>query len=136
MKRVTTKKPQQDNQVLEILKKLTSRVEHTAADISSVKKDVRFINTRLEDVEHNTGTMRTEIGGIKNDMNEMKADLGSLKDDMNKMEEQLVEKINSSELRLHDRIGNVADLITVDFGKKIANNTKRIQKLEHAQLIS
>lgn len=118
------KKTPQDEQVIEMLKKLTSRVEDATIDISSIKSDLKFVNLRLSGVEHNTDLMKVDMESIKNDMEGLKADAGGLRS-----------KIEGAEERLHKRIEHVADLITIEFGGKIQNHEKRIQKLEHVQQV-
>lgn len=108
------KKTPQDEQVIEMLKKLTSRVEDATIDISSIKSDLKFVNLRLNGVEHNTEIMKVDI---------------------EKMKEYFESKLTEVGNRLDKRIEYVADLITIELGGKIRKHEKRIQKLEHVQQV-
>ncbi len=130
MKKTTKQKPQ-DEQSIDILKRVAKRVEEATVDISSIKTDLKFVKFRLSGVEHNTDLMQVDIEKMKNDMGDMKNDIGGLKADGG----GLPSKIEGAEERLNKRIEHVADLITIELGGKLQNHGKRIQKLEHAQQV-
>jgi chromosome segregation ATPase len=88
MKKIIKQKPQNE-QVLDVLKRLATRIEEATVDISSIKTDLKFVNLRFARVEHNTDIMkvdiekmRQEIGGIKNEMGEMKTEMTTMKKDI------------------------------------------------------
>lgn len=114
MKKTIKQKPQ-DEQSIDILKRVAKRVEEATVDISDIKSDLKMVNLRLSGVEHNTQLMKVDIENMKGDMGE----LGN--------------KIDGVENRLNRRIEHVADLITVEFGGKLQSHEKRIKKLEYAQ---
>ena len=107
MKKILKQKPQGE-QILEVLKKLTKRIEEATVDIHSIKFDVKV--------------MKLDIMGIKSDSAIMKVDI-----------EKIREELGELGIRLDKRITNVADLITFEFGGKLQDHEKRIGKLEHAQ---
>ena len=110
---------QKDNQVIDVLKRLTRRIEEATVDISSIKTDIKFSKLRLSGIEHNTEMM--------------KVDMEKLKFDMESTNEELGDKIEGAENRINKRISNVSDLIAVEFGGKLQWHEKRIAKLEQAQ---
>jgi len=118
MKKIVKQKPQ-DELVLEVLKKLTKRIEEATVDIHSIKFDVK--ETKLD------------VGFMQSDFAIMKVDIEKLKSDMTGMETNLGDKLVGLESRLNERIGHVADLITVELGGKLRNHEKRIKKLEQVQ---
>lgn len=114
MKKIVKQKSQ-DEQSIDILKRVAKRVEEATVDISSIKTDLKFVNLRLTGVEHNTEIMKV-------DMEKLKVDIG-----------ELGNKTDGVENRLDKRIEHVADLITIELGGKLQNHEKRIKKLEHIQ---
>lgn len=114
MKKTTKQKPQEE-QSIDILKRVAKRVEEATIDISDMKSDLKMVNLRLGVVEHNTEIMKVDIENMKVDMGE----LGN--------------KIDGVENRLDKRIEHVADLIIIELGGKLQNHEKRIKKLEYIQ---
>ncbi len=107
MKNIIKQKPQ-DEQVLDVLKRLTKRMEEATVDIHSIKFDVK--ETKLD------------VGYIQSDFAIMKVDV-----------EKIREELEEAEERLGKRISNVADLLTISLGKKLQNVKERVHKLEHIQ---
>ena len=97
-----------DKQILDVLKKLTSRVEDATVDIHSIKFDVKAMKLDMMRLESNSSIMKVDI-------------------------ERIREEIEELEIRLGKRITNIADLITVSQAKNFKNVEKRIQKLEQFQ---
>ena len=74
-----------DQQSIDILKRIAKRVEEAAIDIHAMKNDLQMVSIRLNNVEHNTKMMkvdmekmRDEIGGMKKDIKEIKKDTEGL----------------------------------------------------------
>lgn len=107
MKKISKQKSQ-DDQILEILKKLTSRMEDATVDIHSMKYDIK---------------------SMKLDMGFMQSDFAIIKVDVEKTREEL----RGAEDRLGKRISHVADLITISMDQKFRTVEKRIKKTEHIQ---
>lgn len=101
----------QDSQVLEVLKRLTKRIEEATVDIHSIKFDVKA--TKLD------------VGFMQSDFAIMKVDVEETREELKEVEE-----------RLGKRISHVADLITISLGQKIGKIEKQIQKIERAQQAS
>lgn len=85
MKKIIKQQPQ-DEQSLDILKRVAKRVEEATVDIHEMKRDLKFVNLRLGQVERNTELMkvdmekmRAEIGEIKTDMTRVKKDIKEIK---------------------------------------------------------
>jgi len=121
MKKTIKQKPQEE-QSIDILKRVAKRVEDATVDINDIRYDLKSVKLRLGNVEHNTEIMKVDIEKLKFDMEDMKNDLG--------------DKIEGSENRLNKRIQHVADLITIELGGKLQNHEKRIKKLEYIQQIA
>lgn len=100
-----------DEQAVDILKRLSKRIEEATVDIHSIKFDVKV--------------MKLDMMGIKSDSAIMKVDI-----------EKIREELEELGTRLDKRITNIADLITIEFGGKLQNHEKRIKKLEHIQQTS
>lgn len=111
MKKIAKQRPQ-DEQVLDVLKRLTKRIEEATVDIHSIKYDVK--STKL-------------------DVGFMQSDFAIMKVDIEKLRTELDNKLTDIEGRLNKRLTHVADLITVELGGKLQNHEKRIQKIEHVQ---
>lgn len=111
MKKPIEQKPQ-DEQVLDVLKRLTKRIEETTVDIHSIKFDVK--------------AMKLDVGF-------MQSDFAIMKVDMEKMREELDDKLSGVEDRLGKRILHVADLITISMDQKFRTIEKKIRKIEHIQ---
>jgi len=107
MKKIVKQKPQ-DELVLEVLKKLTKRIEEATVDIHSIKIDIK--ETKLD------------VGFMQSDFAIMKIDIERIREELEKVEE-----------RLGKRIANVADLITMSMTQKFKTVEKRIKKLEQVQ---
>lgn len=108
MKKTVKQKPQ-DEQSIDILKRVAKRVEDATVDIGEMKRSLRLVNLRLSTVESNTGIMKVDV-------------------------EKIREELVGAETRLNKRITRVADLITLNLGDKLQNHEKRIKKIEHIQL--
>ena len=121
MKKIVKQKPQEEQSV-DILKRVAKRVEEVTVDISSMKSDLKFMNLRLGNVEHNTGIMKVDIEKLKSDLANTENNIGS--------------ELLGFETRLNKRISNVADLITIQLGNKIQNHEKRIKKIEQIQQVA
>lgn len=72
----------QDSQVLDVLKRLTKRIEEATVDISSIKNDVKFVKLRLSGVEHNTELMKVDMEKMRGEIGEIKIDMTSVKKDI------------------------------------------------------
>ena len=107
MKKIIKQKPQ-DEQVLDVLKRLIKRIEEATVDIHSIKFDVK--------------ASKLDVGYIESDLSIMKVDV-----------EKIREELEGVEDRLGKRIANVADLITISLSKKLQKVKKRVHKLEHIQ---
>ena len=107
MKKAIKQKPQEE-QSIDILKRVAKRVEDATVDIGEMKRSLRFANLKLGDVERNTGIIKVDI-------------------------EKIREELGETENRLNKRITKVADLITLNLGDKLQNHQKRIKKLEQIQ---
>lgn len=107
MKKIVKQKPQ-DEQVLDVLKKLTKRIEEATVDIHSIKFDVKA--TKLD------------VGFMQSDFAIMKVDV-----------EKIKEQIEQAKEGLEKRITHVADLITISLGNKLQKVKKRVHKLERVQ---
>ncbi len=118
MKKILKHKPQEE-QSIDILKRVAKRVEEATVDLASIKTDVKFTKLRLSNVEHNTEIMKVDIEKLKFDIADVK--------------EGLEDKLTGLETRLNKRIEHVADLITVELGGKLQNHEKRIKKMENIQ---
>ena len=81
MKKATKQKPQ-DEQSIDILKRLSKRMEEATIDIHSMKRDLKFVNLSLGQVERNTEVMKVDIERLKNEVGEMKIDMGTMKKDI------------------------------------------------------
>lgn len=103
----TPQKPQ-DEQILDVLKRLTKRIEESTVDIHSIKYDIKV--------------MKLDVGFMQSDFAIMKVDV-----------EKTREELGGVEDRLGKRITHVADLTTIDLGEKLRIHEKRIKKLEHIQ---
>ncbi len=103
MKKIVKQKPQ-DEQSIDILKRVAKRVEEATVDIHSLKFDVK--------------AMKLDMGFIQSDFAIMKVDV-----------EKIREELEGVEDRLGKRIAHVADLITISLGKKL----QKVQKLEQLQ---
>ncbi len=110
MKKILKQKSQ-DEQILEVLKRLTKRIEEVTVDIHSIKFDVK--ETKLD------------VGYIQSDLAIMKVDI-----------EKIREELEEAEERLGKRISNVADLMTISLGQKFGKIEKRIRKIEQVQQAS
>lgn len=107
MKKSIKQKPQ-DEQSLDILKRVAKRVEEATVDIHSIKYDIK--------------AMKLDIGFMQSDFAIMKVDV-----------EKTREELEGAEDRLGKRIAHVADLITISLGKKLQKVGKRITKVEKIQ---
>lgn len=96
--------PQNDN-LVNILKLLTKRVEEGTADIHGIRGDIAGIHLGID-------VLKMDVKVIKSDL------------------EKLRDELNETEGRLNKRITLVGDLITVELGKKIQAHAKRITRLE------
>lgn len=107
MKKIIKQK-NQDEQSLEILKRVAKRVEEATVDIHSIKYDIK--------------AMKLDMGFMQSDFAIMKVDV-----------EKTREELEGVEDRLGKRISHVADLITISMDQKFRTVQKRIQKIEHVQ---
>lgn len=107
MKKIAKQKPQEE-QVLEVLKRLTKRMEEATVDIHSIKYDIKAV--------------KLDLGFMQSDFAIMKVDV-----------ERTREELKGVEDRLGKRISNVADLITISMDQKFKIVEKRIKKVEHIQ---
>lgn len=114
MKKTIKQKPQNE-QSLDILKRVAGRVEEATVDIHEMKRDLKLVNLRLGQVEDNTEIMKVDI---------------------EKMREELDDKLLGVEDRLGKRIAHVADLITISLSKKLQKVGKRVTKVEKIQQTS
>ena len=113
------KKPQQNSkkeELTNILKLLTKRIEEATVDIHNIKGNVAGLSLTLDIVK-----MDTKI--IKSDVEKLRSETEEIKDDL-----------KETESRLNKRITHVGDLITMNFYKKIVGLDKRVTRLEHPNL--
>lgn len=104
MKKIVRQKPQ-DEQSLDILKRVAKRVEEATVDIHSIKYDIKAI--------------KLDVGFMQSDFAIMKVDVEETREELREVED-----------RLGKRISNVADLITISMDQKFKTIQKRIQKIE------
>ena len=71
-----------DEQTINILKRVAKRVEDATVDIHEMKRDLKFVNLRLGQVEDNTAIMKVDMEKMRNEMDEMKIDMGTMKKDI------------------------------------------------------
>lgn len=107
MKKAKTN-PQNEN-LVNVLKQLTKRIEEVTADIHDIRGD---------------------MAGIHLGVDVLKIDGKVIKSDLEKLRDELKE----TEYRLNKRITHVGDLITIQLGKKIKNIRKRVVNHEHHKL--
>lgn len=107
MKKSIKQKPQ-DEQILDVLKRLTKRVEESTVDIHSIKYDIK--------------AMKLDMGFMQSDFAIMKVDV-----------EKTREELGGVEDRLGKRISHVADLITISMNQKFRTVQRRIKKIEQIQ---
>lgn len=60
MKKIIKQKPQ-DEQSIDILKRVAKRVEEATIDISDMKTDLKMLKFNLIRIEHDTGIMKADI---------------------------------------------------------------------------
>lgn len=116
MKKVKTSSKNEN--LADILKQFTKRVEEATADIHGISGDV--------------AGMRLSLNVLKIDVSVIKSDVEKLRDEVGEIKDELKETEN----RLNTRITHVGDLITVELGKKIQAHAKRITHLERINVIS
>ena len=107
MKKIIKQKPQEE-QSIDILKRVAKRVEEATVDIHSIKYDIK--------------TMKLDMGFMQSDFAIMKVDV-----------EKIREELEGVEDRLGKRISHVADLITISMDPKIRTVKKKIKKIEQFQ---
>ncbi len=95
----------QNENLTDILKLLTKRIEESTVDIHRMKLDVGMISLKFRGIETNIGIIKSDI-------------------------EKLRDELSETESRLNKRITIVGDLITVELGKKIQAHAKRLSRLE------
>ena len=78
MKKITKQKPQEE-QSIDILKRVAKRVEEATIDISDMKSDLKMVNIRLNIVEHNTKVMKIDMEKMNDHMDAMKTDIATMK---------------------------------------------------------
>lgn len=66
-RRDTTK----DEQALDILNRVAKRVEEATVDIHEMKRDLKFVNLRLQNVESNTKIMKIDIEKVREDIDDL-----------------------------------------------------------------
>ena len=72
MKKKPAKQKLQENQILNALDKITSRLEEATVDINDIKNDFKFVNLRLIKVEHNTEITKVDVEKMKKDLKVVK----------------------------------------------------------------
>ncbi len=60
MKKFIKQKPQ-DEQAIDILKRLAKRIEEATVDIHTMKTDLKFLKFKIDSIEHNTNIMKVDI---------------------------------------------------------------------------
>jgi len=93
MKKIVKQKSQ-DEQSVDLLKRVAKRVEEATVDIHSIKYDIK--------------AMKLDMGFIQSDFAIMKVDVEKTREELREVED-----------RLGKRITHVADLITISLGKKL-----------------
>ncbi len=81
MKKTIKQKPQ-DEQSIDILKRVAKRVEEATVDISDMKSDLKMVNLRLGGVEHNTEMMKVDMEKMRGDIEEVQGDISTMKKDI------------------------------------------------------
>lgn len=99
------KSGKKEDSILEILKRLTKRMEEATIDIHEMKRDYKFINLRLGNVESNTEITKVDV-------------------------EKIRQQLDETEKKLHKRLSTVGDLITVGLTNKYLSLDKRVSQLE------
>ena len=82
MKKTIKQKPHEE-QSIDILKRIAKRVEEATIDIHSMKSDLKFVDIRLSNVEHNTKMMKVDMEELRADIATMKKDIKEIKRDTN-----------------------------------------------------
>lgn len=106
---------QSDNEVLNILKKISKRVEDATIDIHEIKRDLKLTRLRLSSVERNTELVKIDVEKIKEDLEVVKQDVGELK------------KENKSHIEMTTEI--LANAVTQ---KEFTALSKRVSHIENA----
>ena len=71
----TYKQKLQEEQSVDILKRVAKRVEETTIDISDMKSDLKMVNLRLSGVEHNTEMMKVDMEKMRGDIVDLRGGL-------------------------------------------------------------
>lgn len=51
----------QDEQSIDILKRIAKRIEDATVDIHTMKIDLKWLKIRIDSIEHNTNIMKVDI---------------------------------------------------------------------------
>lgn len=81
----------QESQILDVLTKLTKRIEEATVDIHSIKHDIKAMKLDMKGIESDTAIMKVDIERLRNEMGEMKIDMGGLKTDIATMKKGIKE---------------------------------------------
>lgn len=73
------KQKTKEDQSIDILKLIAKRVKEASIDISSMKTDLKSVNLRLSNVEHNTKIIKVDIEKMEEEIGTMKKDVKEVK---------------------------------------------------------
>lgn len=94
MKKIVSK----DENIINILKQLTKRIEEATIDIHEMKRDMKFINLKLNSVDHNSGIIKVDVEKTREDV----------KDLINMISEILAKMVTQKELQsLSQRVASL-----------------------------
>lgn len=127
MKKIVKQKPQ-DEQSISILKNVAKRVEDATIDIHSIKRDLKFVNLSLGQVERNTEVMKIDIERLKNEMGEMKLDIGGLKTDISIMKKGIKEIKRDTEGLIETTAHILKNAITLDEHNDLSQRVSALEQ--------
>ncbi len=119
MKKTTTT-PKEDS-VIDVLKKLTKRIEEATVDIHNIRGDTVWINLKIRGIEADTGV-------IKSDMEKMRSDVQNIRVEIKEAVIDLEKKIILSEKRIINEVSEFIDQNLLPHFEDKANK-KDLEKL-------
>lgn len=87
----------QEENVMQILKKIAKRVEENTVDVHSMKTDLKLVKLQLGGVEHNTEIMKVDIEKMKEDVGELKVEIKEIKIDVKKIWREVTDLTGQNE---------------------------------------
>lgn len=126
MKKV--KQSPKDEQYIDILKRVAKRVEEATVDIHSMKRDLKFVNLSLGQVERNTEVMKVDIERLKNEMGDVRADIGGLKTDIATMKKGIKEIKKDTEGLIETTGHILKEAVTHDEHKALSQRVTALEQ--------